>query len=417
MLAIVGGTYREVCINPHWDQLYGSGLRAAIACSEIVSPSEIALHTWISRSDSSELACRAKTYGVSLCQYERKDSIEFRYEHPLSVPVIYPWQDHVVSQPSSPIHTQNALIFGVLEATVTIKAERLVYDPQAGERVTPLLPKRYQADAICIVANLTEAMCLAKTQAIDYGDTTPPTDRLGRDIFKKIARANDVIIIKNGSRGATVITASAVAQIPSYRTNLVFKIGSGDVFSAVFAALWAEKRIDAVEAAHIASRSVAYYCNSSSLPIPKNIDVLTVDFQANPILENDIKSVKVYLAGPLFNVPERWFVNETKRCLESCGLNVFSPLHDVGTGGKATELATKDLVGLDDCDLVFAILDGLDAGTIFEIGYATARGKLVIAYGERVCPSDLTMLEGTGTKVFTDYCTAIYQAAWHALAL
>jgi nucleoside 2-deoxyribosyltransferase len=162
---------------------------------------------------------------------------------------------------------------------------------------------------------------------------------------------------------------------------------------------------------------VAYYCSLGSLPVPKDIQTATAGFIANPTPAKGGKQHRVYLAGPLFNVPERWFVSETKRCLENCGLSVFSPLHDVGTGGDAVHLAKADLKGFDGCNLLFALLDGLDAGTLFEIGYAAARGVPVVAYGERVSESDLTMLKGTGTQVFNDYCTAIYQAAWRAMVL
>ena len=418
MLTIVGGTYREICVHPSWDQLYGSGLRAATACSELLPSNSITLHTWISNQDRQELKYRAQSYGINFVANKRHDSIEFHYEHPLSRPTVYPWQNRPKLELGKPIRTENALIFGLLETECKVEAERIVYDPQASQQTKNLFTPHNHVDALCTVANLKEAECLAKSLKIDYRGSGSLANRLARAILRKSARhRNDVIIIKNGAYGATVCTKDSVAQIPSYRTDSVFKIGSGDVFSAVFAALWAAKRMEPVAAAQIASRSVAYYCNTASLPVPKDLDLLTSNYIANPILKGRKTPHRIYLAGPLFNVPERWFVSETKRCLEDCGLTVFSPLHDVGTGGTATYLAKKDLKGLDSCDLVFALLDGLDTGTIFEIGYARARRKPIIAYGERVHESDLTMLKGTGAKFFNDYCTAIYQATWHAMSL
>ena len=52
--------------------------------------------------------------------------------------------------------------------------------------------------------------------------------------------------------------------------------------------------------------------------------------------------------------------------MEKLNFNVFSPIHDVGIG-KSKEIAQKDLKGLDESDSVFAILNGYDPGTVFEI--------------------------------------------------
>ena len=44
-------------------------------------------------------------------------------------------------------------------------------------------------------------------------------------------------------------------------------------------------------------------------------------------------------------------------------MDVFSPVHDVGPG-PASEVAPVDIEQLRECDVVFAILDGLDSGTL-----------------------------------------------------
>ena len=60
-MKIVGGTYREVCQHPHWDALFGSGLRAAAALSNLSPGTE--LHTygpeaWREDITASAAACR-----------------------------------------------------------------------------------------------------------------------------------------------------------------------------------------------------------------------------------------------------------------------------------------------------------------------------------------------------------------------
>jgi len=124
-------------------------------------------------------------------------------------------------------------------------------------------------------------------------------------------------------------------------------------------------------------------------------------------------SGKVYLASPFFNLGQRWLVDEARRCLTELGLEVFSPVHDVGPG-PAQEVGPKDIEALNASDRVFAILDGLDAGTIFEVGYARAKGIPVYALAQAVSEEDLKMVVGSDCKVFYDFVTALHHTAWKA---
>lgn len=45
-MIIAGGTYGERCYHPRWDQIYGSGLRSAVALAD-VSPGT-ALYSYVS---------------------------------------------------------------------------------------------------------------------------------------------------------------------------------------------------------------------------------------------------------------------------------------------------------------------------------------------------------------------------------
>ena len=125
---------------------------------------------------------------------------------------------------------------------------------------------------------------------------------------------------------------------------------------------------------------------------------------------NNFKN-KVYLAGPFFNASQRWQIEDTKQQLEKLNFNVFSPIHDVGIG-KSKEIAQKDLKGLDESDSVFAILNGYDPGTVFEIGYAIAKNKKVIALYEQNDEINLTMFHGSDCMIFNDITTALYNLVW-----
>lgn len=75
----------------------------------------------------------------------------------------------------------------------------------------------------------------------------------------------------------------------------------------------------------------------------------------------------------------------------------------------------EDLEGLDGYDVVFAVCDGLDAGTLVEVGYAVAKKIPVVAFPQVERDDDLTMLIGTDCSVQRDLVTAVYHAAWTAL--
>lgn len=50
----------------------------------------------------------------------------------------------------------------------------------------------------------------------------------------------DVVVIKMGGHGALVATKSSEpTAVPAYKSGNVWKLGSGDVFSAAFTSFWA----------------------------------------------------------------------------------------------------------------------------------------------------------------------------------
>ena len=85
---IIGGVYHEECIWPEWDQVYGSGGRAAAAISGHVH--NVTLHGYC----TSEVAKYFEAY-TNLYQFDFRpnfidQTISFSYVHSLSVPTIRP---------------------------------------------------------------------------------------------------------------------------------------------------------------------------------------------------------------------------------------------------------------------------------------------------------------------------------------
>ena len=120
----------------------------------------------------------------------------------------------------------------------------------------------------------------------------------------------------------------------------------------------------------------------------------------------------IYLAGPFSSLGQRFLVEEARRSLLSLGVQVFSPLHEVGTDEPPDVIAREDLRGLERSTAVLALISDLDPGTIFEIGFARARQIPVIAYGEGIKSELLTMLIGSDCICSEDFCSALYNSVW-----
>jgi nucleoside 2-deoxyribosyltransferase len=98
------------------------------------------------------------------------------------------------------------------------------------------------------------------------------------------------------------------------------------------------------------------------------------------------------------------------------GLTVFSPYHDVGHGSPE-DVASLDMQAIQRCDLIFAIGDGMDSGTLFEVGFARSLGKPVVFYSESPEAMRQKMLTGSDCDIVADYVSAIYRTVWAACEL
>ncbi len=88
----------------------------------------------------------------------------------------------------------------------------------------------------------------------------------------------------------------------------------------------------------------------------------------------------VYVAGPLFNTHERWYLEQIASALEAAGYQTYLPHRDAGVldisiPGERERVFQADLAALDACDFCVALLTGADhdSGTSLELGYLFAR--------------------------------------------
>lgn len=401
---VVGGVYYEHCVHPHWNELYGSAGRAAVAIASMESP--VHLHSYFNK-DSAKWFIGAFGLLQTLTVHETRTcgTVSFRYVHDSAVPEIVP--AHPLQLAAIPIKADKVVRFGMLEGDSVVDAEWVVYDPQNPVAAVPFGSNGSKAGRLGLVLNYAEAQTLANApgkSAVECAHILSSRD------------GAEVVVIKQGPFGALVWDKGQVDVVPAFRTSKVWKIGSGDCFVAHFAQAWMNDRLRPVEAAARASRATAFYCQNRELPSPAQLQA----FRPEPVklsasIKNGVKRT-VYLAGPFFDLSQIWLVDEALRNLRELGLKVFSPFHDVGLG-SAKDVVSLDIEALEKADIVFAIVDGLDAGTIFEVGFAIARGKPVVIYSEREGEESLKMAEGTGCSICRDYTTALYTTLWEAMQI
>lgn len=389
-MIVVGGSYSEGCIRPNDRRLRGSGLRAAIALRRVVP--DVLLETSVSESETVDFGAVTGAFGINAHVVPRDSPVTFNYFTPLSPPAI----DGMDARLLGPISAADDVVlrFGMLERDqqVDVSCATLVLDPQGETRALPIGEPRYER--LAIVANEREIRRL--------GGSVDTTRAAGVLLETTKAQA---IVVKSGARGVRVLTSQGEALVGPRPTQVVHPIGSGDVFSASFAWAFGVNGADAVEAARVASAYTSEVVRSLDEPALTDEPALALaEFGEEPT---------VYLASPFFGLGQEWLVDLVQHALVELGAAPFSPLHDVGRGGP--EVAQKDLDGVDRSAAVLALVDGLDVGTIFEIGYAVRCGKPVVAYLDPQRSEDLTMLLGSGVEITDDLSTAVYRSIWRAM--
>ena len=88
--------------------------------------------------------------------------------------------------------------------------------------------------------------------------------------------------------------------------------------------------------------------------------------------------MKVYLAGPFFNEKQISIIDKIEKAFDKHEINYFSPRKG---GGIITDLPVEEgmkrskeiyqsnVDNMIDSDILFAVVDGRDTGTVYEMGY------------------------------------------------
>ena len=403
-ISVVGGVYEERCLRPTWHEIYGSGGRACSALTSMAAAAEVMLVCNADDNARKTLTARCSLEGSRLSAAPIGRTGSFTYSHGLARPEL---RGIEIGQPPLRHQAQNILRFGLVEGDAIVDGENVVYDPQNPTSPAAFHVNGSRASRLAVVLNEREAISLTGLQRSSAADLALAVRGLNNA---------ETVVLKRGPLGAFVLAPEGMHEVPAYQTTSVWALGSGDIFSAHFALRWALDKRPAAESALLASKATAVYCQTQGFPTPKTLEA----FASQPVVPSPRYRQgavpTVYLAGPFFTLAQLWLVDQARSNLQHFGLNVFSPYHDVGCGA-AMDVVELDLDALRRTDLVFAVADGLDSGTLYEIGYARARDIPVIIYCENEAPDDLKMMEGSGCIVCDDYVGAIYQTMWKAMAL
>lgn len=394
---IIGGSYKETCDLYGTCELQGSGIRALELFMELEWDGNLSFHSCAGKQKAYIKSVYHRK-NVNLCLTDAED-VSFSYDHPFRMTNIYPRADKLYKEKKRiEAKDENVLVYGMVEADFCVKGRKVVYDPQTTVMIPSFKAGGSEADELVLVLNGSEAQALSGEQ---------PLEAQRNAIFER--EQCQALIIKQGTKGAVLFRGKDDAGywIPVYMTSKVNSIGSGDVFTAMFAYQWFNGK-PMEQAAEWASKAVACYVEPHKMIGLKDRLAL---FHYKPLEYR--KDGQIYLAGPFFSFSQRWLINQFYQALLGESVKVFSPLHDVGIG-DADEVTEADIAGLEKSDVVLAVVDGLDSGTLFEVGYAKAHGKKVVAYVQNEPRKALQMLEGTGCDIEQDFTTAIYKACWYA---
>lgn len=92
-------------------------------------------------------------------------------------------------------------------------------------------------------------------------------------------------------------------------------------------------------------------------------------------MSKNYKEMKVYFASPWFNLEQAEREDRVKAKLRELGFNVWSPKDNCVCSPIADETVrmrvfNDNVRNIKTCDIIFAITDGKDMGTIWEAGFA-----------------------------------------------
>lgn len=377
-MEIVGGLYHELCDFPRWRAIRGSGGRAAFLLAGQVAAR---LHCYASARESAGIE-ELQARGVTVCAHSAPSGIAFAYFHSLSTPHIEPPPETL--RPAEPftVSGQTFLRFGLLEGDPVIKAAgRAVYDPQTAREPIPFHANGSSASEWALVVNARELAAIGGSEDLAAAAARAQADQGAAVVVAKCGPAGAQVFVRDTTRPVTV---------PAYQSDRVFKIGTGDVFSAAFAFHWAERGLPADLAADRASRAVSAYCDHPHAGLLEHDKVERPPVPTGP-------GRTILLLGASETLGQRYVLEEARFRLRELGAEVVAPALDLAPPACAAKAVLVVADGAGQAE--WACADALAEGGARRIVFAQP-GDGVPPRAER------------GAIVTNDFATAVYRAIW-----
>ncbi len=376
-MIVAGGVYLETCVTPEMRQLLGSAGRAALGLSSLRS--DIELHTFHPPDLWGDLEANFRPYGIDCRPSASNERIEFAYLFPLARPVQTP--SAVGERREQLVTGESVLCFGCVEGDFVVQAGQAVFDPQ-GSASWHFHDHGGIAQRLALVLNAGEALASTGADSVD-----------GAAQMVLASERADVVIVKDGPHGAHIFSRDQVQHVPAYASHSNYKIGSGDVFSAIFAHSWFAG-MSAAHAADHASRYTAAYVATPTLPFPESLPALS------PRRSSGVNRVLVVAA--LDTVAARWFANIVAAAVTRLGV---AEVELIGTLQLLQDEA--QLFPRDAAILVCA----QDRSTALAVArHGSLKGRAATIF---VDPSlDVTEADMGGARMVNDLTQAVYETCW-----
>lgn len=193
MITIVGGTYHEVCLEPYFKEVVGSGLRACKVMLSLENELELSYHTFAQNDLESYLKSYTDVYKNFKPYYKSiEKNVLFYYDYPLSYPHIFPRLDTLIRENNLlEVQGENILVYGTIEGQSRVSGNMVVYDPQSPIHPQSFFKSGSTAEKLTIVLNWGEATILSGSKDID----------IMKKYFFDVEHADVLITKKRGKRG------------------------------------------------------------------------------------------------------------------------------------------------------------------------------------------------------------------------
>ncbi|MCD2204540.1 hypothetical protein [Halobacterium sp. KA-6] len=201
-MIVAGGTYFEQCEFPNEEQLWGPGLRGVCAIQNI-SAGQNTLYTCAGSSEMTKIDLKSSSYNFSPEVAEIPETIRYRYLHNHSNGKLSTPRAKSYGKEIGPVEGDSILRFGLIEGSVVVDGDRVVYDPQS-DQAEEFHENGSDAEDLALVLNQHEAR--------EYSGKDSVHQML--EYLTTGKSSADVAVIKCGASGAALIENQYLTKRP-----------------------------------------------------------------------------------------------------------------------------------------------------------------------------------------------------------